>query len=53
MRPLGSIEDKLLRYIEQLFVLCDVWWAKDYFGILDNVYLGQKVVMWFSEGQEC
>jgi hypothetical protein len=25
---------------------------KRLFGILDNLYLGQKVVLWFSEGKE-
>jgi hypothetical protein len=25
---------------------------KMYFGILDHLYYGQKVVMWFSGGQE-
>jgi len=27
-------------------------WTKGYFGILDNLYMGQKVVLWFSEGRE-
>jgi len=25
---------------------------KCYFGILDNLYMGQKVVLWFGEGQK-
>jgi len=25
---------------------------KCYFGILDNLYVGQKVVLWFGEGQK-
>lgn len=28
------------------------WKVKGYFGILDNLSLGQKVVPWFSEGHE-
>jgi len=27
-------------------------WTKGYFGILDNFYMGQKVVLWFIKGQE-
>jgi len=30
----------------------DFWWTKAYFGVLDNLYLRQKVVLLFSEGQE-
>ncbi|KEH24736.1 hypothetical protein MTR_6g004190 [Medicago truncatula] len=26
--------------------------TKCYFGILDNLYVGQKVVLWFGEGQK-
>jgi len=34
------------------FVLYDFLWTKCHFGILYNLYVGQKVVLWFSEGQE-
>jgi len=28
-------------------VLHNIFWTKNYFGILDNLYMGQKVVIWF------
>jgi len=34
------------------FVLYDFWGTKCYFGILDNMYVRQKVVLWFGEGQK-
>jgi len=38
--------------IEYIFVLYDFWGTKCYFGILDNLHGGQKVVLWFGEGQK-
>jgi len=38
--------------IEYFFVLYDFWETKCYFGILNNLYVGQKVVLWFGEGQK-
>jgi hypothetical protein len=46
-----TAHDKRLRFWTN-FVLCDVLWSKGYFGILDNLCWGQKVVMWFCGGQE-
>jgi len=44
---------KLSRCLDSLlFVLYDFWGTKCYFGILDNLYVGQKVVLWFDEGQK-
>jgi hypothetical protein len=33
------------------FVLYDVWWRKNYLGILDNLYIEQKIISWFSGRQ--
>jgi len=33
--------------IESFWVLYEFWWTKTYFFILDDLYLRQKVVMWF------
>jgi hypothetical protein len=33
-------------------VLNNFLWTKCYFSILDNLYLGRKVGIWFSEGQK-
>jgi hypothetical protein len=33
-------------------MLYDIWWTKNYFGSLDNLCREQKVVTWFSGGQE-
>jgi hypothetical protein len=41
---------KCLRYWIN-FLLYDVWWIKCYFGILDNLCIGQKSVWWSSRGQ--
>jgi len=38
--------------LNNFFVLYDFWGTKCYFGILDNLYVGQKVVLWFGEGQK-
>ena len=38
--------------IESFWVLYEFWWTKTYFFILDDLYLRQKVVMWFCEGQK-
>jgi hypothetical protein len=32
--------------------LYHIWWTKCYFRILDNLCIRQKVVSWFSDGQE-
>lgn len=29
-----------------------VWWTKNYFNILYNLYLGQHVMLWFSESHK-
>ncbi|RHN60122.1 hypothetical protein MtrunA17_Chr4g0021971 [Medicago truncatula] len=34
------------------FVLYEFWGMKFYFCILGNLYVGQKVVLWFGEGQK-
>ena len=38
--------------LNNFFVLYNFWWMKCYFGILDNLYVRQKVVLWFGEGQK-
>jgi len=38
--------------LNNFFVLYDFWGTKCCFGYLDNLYVGQKVVLWFSEGQK-
>jgi len=38
--------------LNNFFVLYDFWGTKCYFGILDNLYVGQKAVLWFGEGQK-
>lgn len=35
--------------IEQFFILYNICWTKDYFNILDDLYLSQKVVLWFNK----
>jgi len=37
--------------IEFYFFLYDFWGTKCYFGILNNLYVGQKILLWFTEGQ--
>jgi hypothetical protein len=37
--------------IKYFLVLYDFWWTKCYFDILDNLYVGQKV-LWFGKGQK-
>jgi len=37
--------------IDQYFTLYDVWWTKRYFNILDNLYLRQKIMLWFSQSK--
>jgi len=38
--------------IDFFFVLYDFRGKKCYFDILDNLYVEQKLVLWFGEGQK-
>jgi len=35
--------------LNNFFVLYYFWWTKEYFSILNNLYLEQKVALWFNE----
>jgi len=38
--------------LNNFFVIYDFWGTKYYFCIVDNLYVGQKVVLWFGEEQK-